>query len=108
MATKLAGDYVLRITEVRFELAAESTRFGLALASVGSGIWKYNVSLVHEETRNHQAASGRVIADDAIAAARRVAAVAGEGYAPGSVERGLFDAMAAGDISGWQQDQSAR
>jgi hypothetical protein len=35
---------------------------------------------------------GRVVADDYLTAARRVAAVAGDGYEPGSVERGLFDA----------------
>jgi hypothetical protein len=104
MATQLTGDYVIRTTEVRIELVAETIRFGLALANVGSGIWKYNVSLVSEETRSQSVASGRVIADDALAAAWRVAAVAGEGYEPGSVERGLFDALAAGGISGWQQN----
>jgi hypothetical protein len=96
---------VIRLAEVRVELSAEDTRFGVTLANSGDRIWKYNVSAITVQGyRSQSAMTGRVIADEVIAAATRVAAMAAEGYEPGSVERGLFDAMAAGDISGWQQD----
>jgi hypothetical protein len=106
MATQLTGDYVIRLAEVKVELSAEDTRFGVTLTNSGDRIWKYNISIASELTRNQSVANGRGVVDDSLAAAQRVAAIAGEGYEPGSVERGLFDAMAAGDISGWQQNLS--
>jgi hypothetical protein len=39
-------------------------------------------------------AFGRIIASDYRAALRQSAAVLGQGYEPGTVERGLFDMMA--------------
>src|ERR1700678_302463 len=106
MATQLTGDYVIRLAEVKVELSAEDTSFGVTLSISGDRIWKYNISIASELTRNQSVANGRGVVDDSLAAAQRVAAIAGEGYEPGSVERGLFDAMAAGDISGWQQNLS--
>jgi hypothetical protein len=104
MATKLTGDYVIRLAEVKVELSAGDTRFGVTLTTSGDRIWKYNVSAVtiEQRYRAQSAMTGRVIADQAIAAAQRVAAIAGEGYEPGSAGRGLPDAMAAGQIGGWQ------
>lgn len=104
MATQLSGDYVIRLAEVRVELAAEDTRFGVTLTNAGDRIWKYNVSAVTAQGyRSQSAMTGRVITGELFAAALRVAVMAAEGYEPGSVERGLFDAMAAGEISGWKE-----
>jgi len=106
MATHLNGDYVIRLAEVRVELSADETRFGVTLINAGDRIWKYNVSAVTPQGyRSQSVMTGRVITGEAFAAARHVAARAAEGYEPGSVERGVFDAMAAGDISAWQQHE---
>jgi hypothetical protein len=94
MATHLSGDYVIRICEVRVELVAEDVRFVLTLANAG-GFWRYNVSLTSEETRSQSVASGRVIEDDHVSAVRRAAELASAGYKPGTVKRGLLDALAA-------------
>jgi hypothetical protein len=94
LATQLSGDYVVRICEFRAELVAEKVRFVLTLANAG-GFWRYNVSLTSEETRSQSVASGRGIDDDHLSAVRRAAALAGAGYKPGTVERGLLDALAA-------------
>jgi len=106
MATQLTGDYVIRLAEVRVELSAEDARFGVTLTNSGDRIWRYNISAVTGEEKSQRAASGRVIAEDCLSAARRVAVVAGDGYEPGTVERGLLDAMAAGGISGWQDKET--
>jgi hypothetical protein len=94
MATQLSGECVIRICEVRAELVAEDVRFVLTLANAG-GFWRYNVSLTSEETRSQSVASGRVIEDDHLSAVRRAAGLASAGYKPGTVERGLLDALAA-------------
>jgi len=104
MAMKLAGDCMIRLAEARIELVAENVRFVLTLTNADARIWRYNISLTSGQARNQSAGTGRVVVDDCIRAAQHVAAIAGEGYEPGSVERGLFDAMAAGGISGWQQN----
>ena len=46
------------------------------------------------QRRNSHAALGRIIALDYRTALRQIAAVLGQGYQPGTVERGLFDMMA--------------
>jgi hypothetical protein len=79
--------------EVRAELVAEDVRFVLTLVNAG-GFWRYNVSLTSEYTRSQSVASGRVIDDDHMSAVRRAAELAGAGYRPGTVERGLLDALA--------------
>jgi hypothetical protein len=104
MATQLAGGYVVRLAEVRVELSADDTGFGVTLTNSGDRIWKYNVSAITPQGyRSQSVMTGRVITDEVFAAAMRVAARAADGYEPGSVERGLFDAMAAGRLSAWQQ-----
>lgn len=105
MDTELTGDYVIRLAEVRVELSADDTRFGVTLTNSGDRIWKYNVSAVTPQGgyRSQSMMTGRVITDDAITAAMRVAAMAAQGYEPGTIERGLLDAMTAGD-SGWRQN----
>ena len=38
MATQLTGDYVIRLAEVKVELSAEDTRFGVTLTNSGDRI----------------------------------------------------------------------
>jgi DNA-binding transcriptional ArsR family regulator len=67
MATHLSGEYVIRMCEVKAELVAEDARFVLTVKE-----------------------------DDHVPAVRRAAGLAGAGYEPCTVERGLLDALAAG------------
>src|SRR5580698_7392188 len=97
MATELTGNYVIRLAEVKVELSADETRFGLTLTNTGDRIWKYSLSLIVRWNRVRSAMTGRLMADDAITAAMRVAAMAAQGYQPGTIERGLLDAMTEGD-----------
>lgn len=48
------------------------------------------------DARNARVAFGRIIAADYRAATRQIALVLGQGYRPGTAERGLFDMMATG------------
>jgi len=63
-----------------------------------STIWRYSLSLVSDETRNVRAAFGRVLAPDYRTAAMRAAEQLAQGYEPGTVERGLLDALAQGQV----------
>jgi hypothetical protein len=64
-------------------------------------IWRYGLSATSGDTVHTRAAFGRVLAADHRAATLRAAELIAEGYAPGSVERGLFDALARGEVVGW-------
>ena len=64
-------------------------------------IWRYILSMVSDTTRNMRAGCGRVLAAGHGAAMLRAAELLAEGYAPGGVERGLFDALARGEVVGW-------
>ena len=96
MSSRLAGDVSITYLEVKIQLAAENTRFMLTLnADPGRGnVWRYNLSEASHNARNSRAAFGRIIAPDHRAALRQIAAVLGQGYPPGTIERGLFDTMA--------------
>jgi hypothetical protein len=107
VSTQLSGDYLVRLTEVRMELSAEDTRFGVAPSNSGDRVWKYNVSAVSEDTRSQSVASGRVIADDYLTATRRIAAIAGEGYEPGSIARACSTPWPLGAYPGDRPDCSS-
>ena len=79
---------------MKIQLAADSVRFVLTLNADPGNVWRYNLSEDSHNTRNSRVAFGRTIAPDHCAALRQIAAVLGQGYQPGTVERGLFD-MAA-------------
>jgi hypothetical protein len=95
MSTQLMGDVVSAYVEAKVRLTAEDVEFVLTVnVEDGSGnIWKYNLSEAGA-TRNSRVAFGRTIAPDHRAALRQAAAVLGQGYEPGTVERGLFDTLA--------------
>ena len=80
--------------EVKIQLAADSARFILTLNADPGNVWRYNLSEASHNARNSRAAFGRIIAPDYRSALRQIAAVLGQGYQPGTVERGLFDMMA--------------
>jgi hypothetical protein len=96
VSTRLTGDVSITCLEVKIQLAADSTRFVLTLSADPGNVWRYNLSEDSQSTRNSRVAFGRTIAPDDRAALRQIAAVLGQGYQPGTVERGLFD-MAATD-----------
>jgi hypothetical protein len=90
----LAGDVSITYLEVKIQLAAENARFMLTLNADPGNVWRYNLSVASHNARNSRVAFGRIIAPDHRAAQRQIAAVLGQGYQPGTVERGLFDTMA--------------
>jgi hypothetical protein len=94
MSTRLAGDVSITCLEVKIQLAAGSVMFVLTLNADPGNLWRYNLSEASDSARNSRVAFGRIIAPDSRAALRQIAAVLGQGYQPGTVERGLFDMMA--------------
>lgn len=94
MSTRLAGDVSITCLEVKIQLVAESIRFVLTLNADPGNVWRYNLSEDSKNARNARIAFGRVIAPDYSDAVQQVAVVLGQGYKPGTVERGLFDMMA--------------
>jgi hypothetical protein len=85
--------------EVKIQLAADSARFVLTLTADPGNVWRYNLSEASHNARNSRVAFGRIIAPDCRAALRQVAAVLGQGYEPGTVERGLFDMVATDPLT---------
>ena len=69
-------------------------RFVLTLNADRGSVWRYNLSEATDSAQNSRVSFGRIIAADSRAALRLIAAVLGQGYQPGTVERGLFDMMA--------------
>ena len=100
MSTQISGDF--EITQVHLEskvmLITGAMSFALTVAWEASTIWRYSLSLVSDETRNVRAAFGRVLAPDYRTAAMRAAEQLAQGYEPGTVERGLLDALAQGQV----------
>jgi hypothetical protein len=96
MSTQIRGDF--EITHVHLEskvmLITGAMSFALTVTWETGTIWRYNLSMVSDETRSVRTGYGRVIAPDYSTAAMRAAEQLAQGYAPGSVERGLFDALA--------------
>jgi hypothetical protein len=101
MSTQISGDF--EITHVHLEskvmLITGAMSFALTVAWEAGTIWRYSLSLVSDETRNVRAGFGRVLAPDYRAAAMRAAEQLAQGYEPGTVERGLFDALAQGQVT---------
>jgi hypothetical protein len=95
VSTRLTGDVSITCLEVKIQLAADSARFMLTLNADPGNVWRYNLSEASDNGRNSRVAFGRIIAADYRAALRQIAAVLVQGYQPGTVERGLFDMMAA-------------
>jgi hypothetical protein len=99
VSTRLTGDVSIACLEVKIQLAADSTRLLLTLNADPGNVWRYNLSEESQSTRNARVAFGRTIAPDYHAALRQIAAVLGQGYQPGTVERGLFDMLATDPLT---------
>ena len=84
---------------MKIQLAADSARFLLTLNADPGNVWRYNLSEASQDTRNSRVAFGRIVALDYHAALRQIAAVLGQGYQPGTVERGLFDMLATEPVT---------
>jgi hypothetical protein len=101
MSTQLTGDSAIKRTylESKVTLVAEAVSFVLSVYWEGGNLWKYNLSgVVSENATNARLAYGRIIAADYHAAAIRAAQQLAQGYQPGTIERGLFDALARGEL----------
>ena len=96
MSTRLTGDVSITCLEMKIQLAADNARLLLTLNADPGNVWRYNLSESSHNARNSRVAFGRIIAPDCRAALGQVAAVLGQGYEPGTVERGLFDMVATG------------
>jgi hypothetical protein len=94
MVTRLAGDVSITYLEVKIQLAAEHARFLLTLNADPGNLWRYNLSEDSHNARNSRVVFRRIIALDHHATLRQIAAVLGQGYQSGTLERGLFDTMA--------------
>ena len=103
MSTQISGDFGIThvYLESKVRLIAGAMSFALTVAWEAGAIWRYTLSLASDTTRNSRTGYGRVLAADHQAATLRAAELLAEGYAPGSVERGLFDALAQGEVMGW-------
>jgi hypothetical protein len=82
---------------VKIQLAADSARFVLTLNADPGNAGRYNLPKPDTEgnARNSRVAFGGIIAPDYCAALRQITVVLGQGYEPGTVERGLSGMMAA-------------
>jgi len=71
-------------------LAAGAACLYLTVTEDSADLWRYNLS----ERQNSRIAYGKIIVPGHMAALRRAAEICADGYQPGSVERGLLDALA--------------
>jgi len=74
----------------RATLAAGAACLMLTVTEESAGLWRYNLS----QRQHSRVAYGKIIAAGHMAALRRAAGICADGYQPGSVERGLLDALA--------------
>jgi hypothetical protein len=98
MSTRLTGDVSLSYLHVKLRLTAGPVAFVLSLThgdKRGKGdAWKYILCDGSRDSYNLRLASGPIIAPNHHAALRLVAGILGQGYPPGTIERGLFDTLA--------------
>ena len=80
---------------MKIQLAADSARFVLTLNADPGNVWRYKLSEANHNARNSRVALGGIIAPDYRAALRQITVVLGQGYEPGTAERGLSAMMAA-------------
>ncbi|HXL92096.1 MAG TPA: hypothetical protein VN969_24415 [Streptosporangiaceae bacterium] len=101
MSTQISGDFGIThvFLESKVRLIVGGMSFALTVAWEAGGVWRYTLSLVSDTTRNSRAGYGRVLAPDYRTAAIRAAEQLAQGYEPGTIERGLLDALAQGQVS---------
>lgn len=97
VSTRVEGDASAAITiTARATLAAGMACLMLTVTEEAGGMWKFNLS----EREVNRVGFGRLTARDHVTALRRAAVILADGYAPGTVERGLLETFAEGKLSG--------
>jgi len=91
MSTRVDGAEppVILIT-AKATLAAGTTCLTLTVTQERGNLWRYNLS----EQHNSRIAYGKTIVPGHLAALHRAARICADGYQPGTIERGLLDALA--------------
>jgi hypothetical protein len=102
LSTELTGHeigYIEVTMTARVLLAAPNTRFVLTIVNdkPGGDVWRFSLSAILQRTT--RVATGRAVGDNYHMAAQQAAEQLALGYPPGSVERGLFEALAKGQIT---------
>ncbi len=95
MSTRVEGaaSAVITIT-ARATLTAGAACLRLTVTEEAGGLWKFNLS----EQEVSRVGYGRLTARDHVTALRRAAVILADGYAPGTVERGLLETFAEGKL----------
>ena len=96
MSTRVKGATVLVTVTAHATLSAGPVHFSLsAREGPAPGTWRYNLN----DGKDARAATGRVAGmTDHMDVLRYVAGISAAGYEPGTVERGLLEQFAAGDM----------
>jgi hypothetical protein len=91
MSTRIEGaaPALVRVS-AKAELGAGGAAMRLTVTEEPDGLWKYNLS----GPQASRVAYGRVTAQDHLTALQRAADILAEGFAPGTVERGLLETFA--------------
>ena len=97
MSTRVEGGTVLVMVNAYATLSAGSAHLSLsAREGPATGTWRYNLS----DGTDNRAHYGRVAGmTDYMDVLRYAAGVCAAGYQPGTIERGLLEQFAAGDIA---------
>jgi hypothetical protein len=91
MSTRIEGAAPARVrVSAKAELGAGGPTMRLTVTEESGGLWKYNLSGPHVSRIGY----GRVTAQDHLTALQRAAGILAEGFAPGTVERGLLETFA--------------
>jgi hypothetical protein len=101
MSTHVEGATVLILVTAHATLDAGPAHLSLAaLEGPAPGTWRYNLG----EGTNNRAQYGRVAGmTDHLEVLRYAAGVCAAGYQPGTIERGLLEQFAAGDMGATPQ-----
>ena len=96
MSTRVEGATILVMVTAHATLSAGPVHFSLsAREGPAPGTWRYNLT----DGPDHRAAGGRVAGmTDHMDVLRYAAGISAAGYEPGTVERGLLEQFAAGDM----------
>jgi hypothetical protein len=96
MSTRVEGATIQVMITVRATLSAGPVHLTLsAREGPAPATWRYNLT----DGYDHRAAGGRVAGmTDHMAVVRYAAGICAAGYEPGTIERGLLEQFAAGDM----------
>ena len=91
MSTRVEGaEPPVILLTAKAALAAGTACLTLTVIQESGNLWRYNLS----EQNNSRLAYGKTIVAGHMAALHRAAQICADGYQPGTIERGLLDALA--------------